>query len=60
MSAVRPEFRVELYLLDPADPVLGLKPCLVDGCDRSTYASRSEHGMCSRHAERWRVAGVLT
>jgi integrase len=57
ISAVRPEFRVELYLPDPADPVLGLKSCLVDGCDRSTYASRCERGMCSRHAERWRVAG---
>ncbi len=57
MGAVRGEFRAELYLPDPADPVLGLRPCLVGGCDRSTYASKSEHGMCSRHAERWRQAG---
>jgi hypothetical protein len=57
IAAVRAEFRVELFLPDPADPILGLKTCLVDGCDRSTYASHSEHGMCSRHAERWRASG---
>ena len=57
MAAVRPEFRVELFVPDPGDPILGLKTCLVDGCDRSTYASHSEHGMCSRHAERWRASG---
>ena len=33
MAGVRPEFRVELFLPDPADPILGLKTCLVDGCD---------------------------
>ena len=57
IATVRPEFRVDLFVPDPKDPILGLKTCLVDGCDRSTYASHSEHGMCSRHAERWRMAG---
>lgn len=57
MAAVRPEFRVDLFVPDPADPILGLKTCLVDGCDRSTYAVHSEHGLCSRHADRWRTAG---
>jgi hypothetical protein len=57
VAAVRPEFRVELFVPDPADPILGLKTCLAEGCDRSTYAVHSEHGLCSRHAERWRTAG---
>lgn len=57
MATVRPEFRVALFVPSPADPVLGLQPCMVDGCDRSTFASRYEHGMCGRHAERWRKAG---
>ena len=53
MAVVRPEFRVEVYLADPDDPVLGRRPCAVADCDRS----RSENGLCSGHAQRWRDRG---
>lgn len=53
MAAVRPEFRVDVYLPANNDPVLGLRPCRVDNCDRST----GEHGLCSSHARRWRRDG---
>ena len=38
MARVRPEFRVEVYLADPDDPVLGRRPCAVPDCDRSRNA----------------------
>lgn len=53
MSAVRPEFRVDLYVPDPADPVLGRSACLVADCNRS----RTEYGLCSSHGRRWRGRG---
>ena len=53
LARVRPEFRVEVYLADPDDPVLGRRPCAVPGCDRS----RSESGLCTGHAGRWRARG---
>jgi integrase len=49
MSAVRPEFRVDLYVPDPDDTVLGRRVCLVVDCDRS----RTEYGLCSSHGQRW-------
>lgn len=48
VAQVRPEFRSDIYLPDPGDPVLGRRPCLVPGCDRS----RAENGICSGHG--WR------
>ena len=53
MAGVRPEFRVEVYLADPDDPVLGRRRCAVPGCDRS----RAENGLCSGHGQRWRTRG---
>lgn len=50
-AQVRPEFRVEVYLADPDDPVMGRRLCAVPGCDRS----RSESGLCRGHAGRWRA-----
>jgi hypothetical protein len=50
VAVVRPEFRVEVYLADPDDPVLGRRRCAVADCDRS----RSENGLCSGHGQRWR------
>ncbi len=50
VAVVRPEFRVEVYLVDPDDPVLGRRQCAVADCDRS----RSENGLCSGHGQRWR------
>ncbi|MEQ6326544.1 tyrosine-type recombinase/integrase [Mycobacterium canetti] len=56
MARVRPEFRVEVYLADPDDPVLGRRPCAAPDCDRS----RAEHGLCCGHAQRWRARGRPT
>ena len=42
LAAVRPEFRVEVYLPSRDDPVLGRPPCAVPGCDRSGW----EYGLC--------------
>jgi len=53
MGAVRPEFRVDVYVPDPHDPVLGVRLCRVPGCDRSV----SQNGLCSSHARRWRRGG---
>jgi len=53
MAAVRPEFRVEVYLPEPHDPVLGRPPCAVPGCDRSGWENR----LCGGHNNRWRNLG---
>lgn len=49
MAAVRPEFRVDLYVPDPDHPVLGRGVCPVNGCDRSPTGN----GLCSTHQKRW-------
>ena len=41
IAVVRPEFRVEVYLVDPDDPVLGRRQCAVADCDRPV----SENGL---------------
>lgn len=51
LARVRPEFRVEVYLADPDDPVLGRRPCAVPECDRSG----AENGLCCGHGQRWRA-----
>lgn len=53
MATVRAEFRVEVFVPDPDEPVLGVKLCLVAVCDRTV----SENALCSAHARRWRAAG---
>jgi integrase len=53
LAAVRPEFRAEVLVPDPEDPVLGRRACLVEACDRA----RGEHGLCSAHGQRWRARG---
>jgi len=50
IAVVRPEFRVEVYLVDPDDPVLGRRRCAVAKCDRPV----SGNGLCSGHGQRWR------
>lgn len=45
VAIVRPQFRVDVYLPDPHDAVLGCPACLVPGCDRSA----GEHRLCSPH-----------
>ncbi|MGH3628922.1 MAG: hypothetical protein ACRDRL_15990, partial [Sciscionella sp.] len=53
MATVRAEFRVEVFVPDPDEPVLGVKECLVGGCDRSV----SQNGLCSAHGHRWLRVG---
>ncbi|WP_370185352.1 tyrosine-type recombinase/integrase [Rhodococcus wratislaviensis] len=53
LGAVRPEFRVDILVPNPDDPVLGYKLCIVDGCDRPQH----EHGICTGHSPRWRQRG---
>jgi hypothetical protein len=53
LAAVRPEFRADVLVFDPADPVFGGELCLVGGCGRTArYA-----GMCYGHHQRWVAAG---
>jgi hypothetical protein len=53
MAAVRPEFRVDVLVPDPDDPVLGTKRCAVPGCGRP----ECQRGLCSGHGRRWRALG---
>jgi integrase len=53
IAAVRPEFRVDVLVHDPDDPVLGVKPCAVADCDRPVRGN----GLCGGHGRRWRLRG---
>jgi len=53
MAAVRPEFRVEVYVPAPGDPVFGAAQCAVADCDRMAH----QQGLCNGHAIRWRNRG---
>jgi integrase len=53
VAAIRPEFRAEMFIPDPADPVFGGQPCRVEGCGRPARA----RGMCHGHHRRWSDAG---
>ncbi len=53
VAVVRPEFRVEVYVPDPADPVFGFGFCAVGGCG----APAAERGLCGGHYIRWRKTG---
>lgn len=53
MATVRPQFRVDVYVPDPEDRVLGRPSCRVAGCDRSGW----EYKLCSSHSRRWRERG---
>jgi integrase len=53
LAAVRPEFRVDVLVPDPADPVIGFKQCVVGDCDRPVH----EQGLCTGHSGRWRKRG---
>ena len=52
MAVVRPEFRVEVLVPAPEDPVLGVPDCAVPACDYPV----SDHGLCNGHRLRWRAA----
>jgi len=53
VGAVCPQFRVDVYVPAPGDPVLGRPPCSVQGCDRTGW----EYGLCPAHSSRWRAQG---
>jgi integrase len=54
VAAVRPEFRADVLVFDPADPVFGRRGvCLVQGCGWRVKAG----GMCQGHWLRWKAAG---
>jgi hypothetical protein len=53
MAAVRPEFRADELVFDPADPVFGGGVCRVDGCARTARG----HGICQGHRNRWASEG---
>ena len=53
MVAIRPEFRADVLVFDPRDPVFGGPPCAVSGCDRPARSQR----MCWSHQQRWYDAG---
>lgn len=52
-TALRAEFRVEVYVPGPDDPVLGGGRCMVTGCEGWCRAG----GLCEYHYGRWRRAG---
>jgi len=49
VASIRPEFRAEVLVFDPRDPVFGGACCVVSGCVRTARA----HGLCSAHHQRW-------
>ena len=53
MAVVRPEFRVDVLVPAPTDPVLGVADCAVPGCDYPV----ADHGICNGHRLRWRDLG---
>jgi len=55
MAAVRPEFRVEVYVPAPNDPVFISDQCIVADCDRTAEALRQR--LCCAHSQRFRKRG---
>jgi integrase len=53
VAAVQPEFRADVLVFDPADPVFGGSACLVGGCGRTARYV----GMCRGHHQRWVTSG---
>jgi integrase len=52
-AAVRPELRVEVFTVDPQDPIFGGPPCRVAGCERAARV----RGICLGHYHRWKHQG---
>ena len=55
MALVRPEFRTDIYIPAPDDPVFIADQCAVAGCDRAAVSVR--RGLCNAHAIRFRKHG---
>ena len=58
VSAVRPEFRVDVFIVDPSDPVFGGAPCHVTGCGRAAVfmicATATTNGGTKTAGRTWR------
>jgi integrase len=52
MAAVRPEFRADIYVPAPNDPVFVSDQCIVAGCDRTAEALQNR--LCCAHSQRFR------
>ena len=50
MLAIRPEFRSEVVVFAPDDPVFGGTICQVGECGRVSHSST---GLCRPHYQRW-------
>lgn len=55
MALVRPEFRTEIYVPAPDDPVFAADQCAVMDCDRT--AASIQRRLCNAHAIRFRKRG---
>ena len=55
MAVVRPEFRTDIYIPAPDDPVFVAGQCAVGDCDRTAVSIR--RGLCNAHAIRFRKGG---
>ena len=53
LAAVRIEFRADILVPGPDDPVLGRQACPAAGCDRP----RAQNGLCTAHGKRWNDCG---
>ncbi|WP_219419488.1 hypothetical protein [Pseudonocardia nigra] len=53
IGVVRPEFRADVLVFDPRDPVFGGPACAVAGCVRTARG----RGLCGAHQLRWRNQG---
>jgi integrase len=53
MAAVRPEFRVEVFIPAPGELIFGLGACRVPGCPRQPRT----RGLCRGHYYRWQRRG---
>ena len=52
-AAIRPDFRADVLVLDPRDPVFGGPACAVADCERQARCRE----MCWGHSHRWMMAG---
>jgi site-specific recombinase XerD len=55
MAVVRPEFRAEVYVPAPNDPVFVSDQCIVADCDRTAEALAQR--LCCAHSQRFRKRG---
>jgi integrase len=55
IASVRPEFRHDVIVFAPDDPVFGGTACAVPGCRRP--AGSGARGLCNGHYKRWAQAG---